>query len=638
MIDVKIEAVVKNLSKETKFLQPIFEAISNSLEANATEIDLTIFSDEPLDTFTGKIIGFKIIDNGDGFTKRNRDAFALLWTDNKIELGCKGSGRFTWLSVFEKIDVVSLVKEENVEVKIPFDLNFDKEKIEVTDTNVSKNYTEIFFKNVTKKFLYVNNDGRRIDNRSLADIQMLKECIRDYLLVKLFLLKKDGRNFRIRINVKKEYAIIDNDSIADLQFIIFEIKNPFKDETFLFYLYYQFKEDGNNTKKIFYCSNNRSTKLVEEDVLGLSCALPNKDSFIMLLCSSYFDGKDDDSRSDLTRLLEVKVASIFVPILLSDITPQLRKNAHKIIIDKYPQLTNQNKTAEDDAIKEMPYLAEFIKKDKDIIKSKEVLISKASKEFISEKIRVKDKFEKILSDKEIDPEEFTNAVNDISIIASAELGEYILYRDNIIRALKNSMNNPLIMEKFLHNIFMPMRKTIYSENDEKHLLSNLWLFDDKFMTYSYAASDITINQIVNTIKEKNEKIFKKRNRPDLTVFYNNINGIKDVLMVEFKGINADGDEKNKSLSELPNDIAIIRKNIDNINTIWGYIVTTIDDDFAFTIENDGRFNQLFTTEDNKRFYYGFFKNLNAHIYIIDLNVIVSDSASRNKTFLEILKK
>ena len=46
--------------------------------------------------------------------------------------------------------------------------------------------------------------------------------------------------------------------------------------------------------------------------------------------------------------------------------------------------------------------------------------------------------------------------------------------------------------------------------------NNLWLFDDKFMTYVYAASDIAISKYENALDKMN--IFGLK-RPDLSVFF-----------------------------------------------------------------------------------------------------------------------
>lgn len=173
--------------------------------------------------------------------------------------------------------------------------------------------------------------------------------------------------------------------------------------------------------------------------------------------------------------------------------------------------------------------------------------------------------------------------------------------------------------------------------------SNLWLLDDKFMTYSYAASNKTLNQIANILIPNYTKTVSAGNRkkPDLSIFFNKeVDG--RAIFVEFKGANASIDEKNKSITELPNNIDAARKvlNIPKAQPIWGYIITTIDKEFRRTLNNQKGYVKLFSGSDKGEAYYTFndSENVNAHITVLDLETIISDASDRNKTFLDILKK
>lgn len=71
--------------------------------------------------------------------------------------------------------------------------------------------------------------------------------------------------------------------------------------------------------------------------------------------------------------------------------------------------------------------------------------------------------------------------------------------------------------------------------------SNIWLIDDKYMSYVYMASDKTIKQICKAIgdnqkKDKND-IYKSTNRPDLVIFSSskeNDEENKSLVGIEFK--------------------------------------------------------------------------------------------------------
>lgn len=174
--------------------------------------------------------------------------------------------------------------------------------------------------------------------------------------------------------------------------------------------------------------------------------------------------------------------------------------------------------------------------------------------------------------------------------------------------------------------------------EDKHYFTNFWLFDDKFMTYSYAASDKTTKQITNDIKQSYERIYKSADRPDIAIFYNKDDNQKDAILMELKGANATKDEKDKSLIELPNNIDTMRKNIPECNRIWGYIITDIDDEFERSIKNQERYQPLFSNAKDGKAYYTYFKEKKTHVTIIDLKSIISDADARNKVFLNILSK
>ncbi len=638
-VQADISTIIEKLAKDVKFLQPVYEAITNSLEAGAKNIVLSFDKDFAVSEELSKITGFSITDDGEGFTENNRKAFVVLWTKNKLKLGCKGSGRFTWLSVFEHINIKSSVGSENCEVEIPFSLDFKADDIVITDKEISKNETVITFSNVTKDFYCIPSSDRKIvDKRCIADLNFIKSAIIEYLLIRLFLVKKNHGSFNITLKLGSQVDTITTENIPNLDEKTFSIYSNVTRQDYKFTLFYKFTKDEKNSKKVYYCANNRATKQIDDDALGFSCALPNKDSFIMLLCSDYFNDKDNDTRDDLVALSNRKQASIDIPLLYSDINPEMKRVMHEIILETYPEIHTINDKEEEKAIEAAPYLAAFIKKDSDIIKSEKSLIIRANEYFSKAKNRAQENFKRVLSAKTVSNDEFEAAVGQLSLIAAAELGEYIYYRNSIIKALESAIIDPAKKENFIHNIFMPMRTTSHSTADEKHLLSNLWLLDDKFMTYSYAASDETVDAIKADIEEKNEEKFKDKNRPDITIFFNSQGAQKNVVVIEFKGANASKYEKKKALTELPDDVAIIKKHIPNITTIWSYIITSIDDEFKFSIENQEGYIELFTAESASRSYYKYFSKQNAHEFILDLKAITSDAFARNKVFMDILKK
>jgi hypothetical protein len=94
-------------------LLPIFEAISNSLDAiidrgGAGTIDVTVIRESnELDGVRGVPHTFIIEDDGIGFNDENLQAFDLLYSERKLSRGGKGRGRFTYLKAFEEVRIES---------------------------------------------------------------------------------------------------------------------------------------------------------------------------------------------------------------------------------------------------------------------------------------------------------------------------------------------------------------------------------------------------------------------------------------------------------------------------------------------------------------------------------------------------
>lgn len=638
MVKANIKDIVANLGKDVKFLQPLFEAIINSLEANAKKIRVTIQQDPTIFDDFSSIHSFSIEDDGEGFTQKNIEAFSTLWTDNKRQIGCKGSGRFTWLSVFNIIQVDSFLADQNKHIHINFDLNFDGQII-TDNVEVEKNKTIITFSNVTDKFYHRNIDGKIKDKRYSSDPQKIKQEILNYLLIKLFLLKKQDVDFEISILCEKsakENPIevkINPSDIPKLDYENFSIRSKVNDEDFLFQLYYLFKTDGANTKRLYFCSNSRATKEYDSDSLGFSSHLPNKDSFIMMLCSEYFNNKDNDSRNDFTELSFLKYATDEIPLLTNDILSETRPVMQRIIRNKYPEIERINVEEENAAIEKNPHLIKYIKENKEIVKSKESLTIAAQKKFNDEKIKVRNKIEQVLSNNNVSASEFEKIINEITDIAYYELGEYIVYRDTIIKALAKTMNTEA-REKVFHDMFMPMKTSNSNDSINDRLLSNLWLLDDKYMTYLYASSDKSYKRIA---KDLNLEPVESLTRPDMCVFLssNDDTKSKDALIIEFKSAKADLDEKRKALSELPDNVMTLRNDVTNIKTVWSYGITEIDESFEKSLLGQD-YEPLFSNGESK-IYYKYLKNANTHVYFIDYQSIIDDALSRNSTFIEILK-
>ena len=114
-------------------LMPLFEAVVNSIHAIdeakilATgtitieimrKIQNTLNVAVPQEEKSTPIYGFKIIDNGIGFTKNNMLSFETLDSEYKASQGCRGIGRLMWLKAFTNVSVYSEFIDENHDPKL----------------------------------------------------------------------------------------------------------------------------------------------------------------------------------------------------------------------------------------------------------------------------------------------------------------------------------------------------------------------------------------------------------------------------------------------------------------------------------------------------------------------------------------
>ncbi len=633
-MNVDIEEIVKHIGKNITFLQPVYEAIVNSLEAKADKIEVEFFRDNQIQIFgeNNKINSFTITDNGEGFTEDNINSFDQLWSTHKRELGCKGSGRFTWLNVFQNIDIHSELLSEKKVVDITFSKAYDlKTKKIVSDNSIMAQKTTISFNNLTDRiYKPAKKKSVLVDNREIADLDVIYGKIFDYLMIKLFLLNRKGIPFCITLKIDSDVKTITNNDIPLLKSVQFNIPTNMQNckygDKIDFDLYYIFKHDNAKSKKAYFCAHERTVQKIDDDSLGFSASLPNNDSLVVLVCSNYFDENVGDDRDKFEGLegSDLKHRNLIYPLLLGDIKQVVKKKINDIIIQEYPDILKTTERIKANAINTAPYLSSYISENTDTLVSEDSLIKEAQKEFNKDKIKIKKKFNTLLEDADINIEALKLTINKVSEIAAAELGEYILYRDAIIQALNIAVQEKDKNESFIHNIFMPKKSRCTEINDEvNYAMTNLWLLDDKFMAFSSAYSDIELKQIIQEVffKEtsQGQELGMEKKRPDMVVFYNKEIS-HDAVVIEFKKANATLGEKSAASSEIKRNCYLLSQKAEGINSIWGYIITSIDQEYEVNLIADD-YQPLFTNATDGKIFYYYAKNANAHIYVLDIMLL-----------------
>ena len=285
---VNIKNIVNNFKEKISMQQALYETVSNSLEANASLITIRLHQSNTIDE-TKAYDSFDVIDNGEGFNEKNRNSFLEYLSSHKIDLGCKGIGRFTWLKVFSTIDIVSYFNNEVVSFSFTENFKDDDIKIEKSIFR-EQNETTVSFKNCKIE----QNDYLK------GDLHTLINNLLDHFVIKLLSLNKLNKEFIIIMTDNESQEQISNSNLPKLQQESFQIRNNYEDINTNFYLHYTFFENKKSENKVLLCANNRAIKDINKSKSGEIIAnLPNKDSLLCLVSSDYLDKIVDDTRTKL---------------------------------------------------------------------------------------------------------------------------------------------------------------------------------------------------------------------------------------------------------------------------------------------------------------------------------------------------
>ena len=278
-------------------LEQVFkEAIANSLDANATKIDIRIYIDSLEKQETLQI---EITDNGEGFTNERYDKFCELL---KVEEDThKGVGRLVYLSYFNEIEVSSYYDSHHR--IFTFNDDFDKERsnMQLSDNVDGKQETRLLFKDCSLK---------RLSSYSVITPEYLKRQILQEFFSRLYFIKKAGRNINITFEIEVPHknkkhiigphkAIISGEDIPAMNSISVNIDRiAMFESSSLDYAIIKTEDTSSTFLMTALCVDNRTQNL--EDIVSMENLPSCGYKIIFILNSSFFNGKVDPARQHLT--------------------------------------------------------------------------------------------------------------------------------------------------------------------------------------------------------------------------------------------------------------------------------------------------------------------------------------------------
>ena len=583
----------------------IREALTNSIHAGSKQISVDLhFSEKQQELTPGTeerrvLETITIVDDGEGFTPENLNFFDEVCTGHKDSIGGKGVGRLAFLKYAKSVKIRSQLSSELVEFDYTPEFKLDDVKKSAADGAVS---TSITLMELKEK---INTQVTKLVNAICDDLRLL-----------LFLKHQAGHSITLKFTHNSRQPFDDNFTFSG-EAIKAELTREFEflDQKFNCYLF----RDEPPRKGIvaMLCADELC---IEEYVISKRFDICRH---LIFVTSDYFNQRSNIERQRLELPKTDEDVDMVSPISREKLTPRIHEECMKLIDEAAEGDVDQFKNQNVDKLKKY---YPFIKLDSlggnaSLLDADEVV-----KTYRAQQARREDQL--------IDALESGRPVSwdDVSHLASEDLARFIVHRALVIDSLAKMP--PSSAEDALHNAILPKR-TDGSEIRE----NNVWLVDDKFLSYSNIYSDETLAKIIEEVGQSVAE--KQQRRPDVAAFFSkdDENHPNKLVIIEFKKPGADIFENNKALMQCRLYASELADRISTVLEVFAFSVVEIDDAFYRDMKQTG-FKDVFSLND--RVVYNDYKigstsDIPLHLYVMPASALIKDAKARNRVFEEVLQ-
>ena len=518
MSKVNIERAVQNIGDKTDSYTALVELIVNAVEAieetgrpdGCVIIRVLRSSQNEMDQSLPTVDGFEVEDNGIGFTERHLESFDTLYSDQKIDQGGKGFGRFVCLKHFKKFSVKSVFKSEDKFYYRNFSMGRGQDIVSSLEYGSSK------YRNTGSIIRITRPRDRTIPDKKLETIaKVLVQRILPFFILEganppRIILREDcsvGQNGiePICLNDFSENKLerfieklpVDPSSFS-LSGQIGEEKFEEEFSVYIFKLY----TPRNWSNRISFVAHKRevSSTPLSDHIPEFEEALyedgDENRKFIVkaYVCSEYLDDnvsverggfkfkKHPEIEYPIGRIsIEAKVSKIAENAVGSNIQTKRDKKRERIqsyVNNKAPWYKSTLAKAD---ISKLPYNP-----------TEEQMESHLHADKFRRDTDLRDKIDSVLSSTDWDPEDsrLTDIVNGLSDSSKDKLAEYVVFRKWILDLFRKRLGKceegNYSTESILHDIIFRRNEDTETISYEDH---NLWLIDERLNFTSYVASD-----------------------------------------------------------------------------------------------------------------------------------------------------
>lgn len=607
-MEVNVQKAVKMFFSNSSFEMIYNEAFANALDAGANEIRIKISLPDPTQL---QNLQLTISDNGVGFDDFRFGKFSKLF--DVEEQSHKGLGRLVYLCYFERVYVESTYNEGTKKRTFTFDDGFNGENT-VKDIEPYPCGSSL----TMQGFI-----GERLHRNDNINPNHIKSLLMENFYMRLY--KKKLNDERIRVNIESHVggsqveAIVDTDDMPDFSILPLEHRLDLFNSVDLYYSVRETHEVGKKPITAIAVDDRCHQVAIIDDE-----NFPAGYEMIFLLISESFQGAIDESRQNFTLS-----GNDF-----GNIRRLFRDGIASIINERFPRIAAANKEREESLKNTYPHLSGYFKTSDIGFSSHNDILKDAQEQFFRDQ-------REILSATTLSDEQYEKSL----MLAARSLAEYILFRQNVISKMKALDKNNL--ETDLHNLIAP-KGSVFQEGElYKDLYrNNVWVLDDKFMSYCTVLSEAEMSKVIDVITDGEVKD-PDGDRPDITLFFSadptKDNRMLDVVVVELKRLGITPEQNSIVEFQLDTRTQRLAEYYGRrVQRMWFYGIVEFTDKYRMHLVNNG-YNPLFSNGSvyfkSKPVYTDLEKSFSVvqNSYIMDFKALAEDANSRNETFLKVLK-
>lgn len=581
----------------------IREGVTNSIQAGADAITVDLWFDRQPGLFGDEVRNvldkITISDDGEGFTQDNLNYFDEICTGHKDDIGGKGVGRLAFLKYANRVEIRSQLASELIEFRYTPDFTPDDVQ---RSASCGRRETAITISELKES---INTQVTKLVNAMCDDLRLL-----------LFLQKQAGRTITIRFTHNSKQPFSDDftfsgEAIEAQKTRSFELQG----EAFDCYL---FRDEA--PRKGIVAMLCADELCVEEYQISKRFDICR---YLISITSGYLNRSSNIERQKLEIPKTEVETDLVSPISREALMPRIHAECLAMINEAAEGDIDAFKRGNIDKLRKYyPFIQiDSLNGEAAMLDAEEIV-----RTYRAQQARREDHLVEALE------EGRSVAFDDISHLASDDLARFIVHRALVIDSLAKMPRESA--EDVLHAAILRKRS---DGNDIRE--NNVWLVDDKFLSYSNIYSDETLARIVREVGTETES--KQQRKPDVAAFFSKDNEGRPnkLVIIEFKKPGADIFENNKALVQCRLYASELVDRISTVREVFAFSVVEIDDEFYRDMKQTG-FKDVFSLSERvvyNDFVIGSSDEVPLHLYVMPAASLITDARARNRVFEEVLR-